>query len=420
MKKRALRKKDLFLVMSAMVLLFGVIGVAMKNNNEKVSGNNNSGFQFSELQSMLGQTNSGDDETNGIWISYIELNSMLKGKSEEQFISNINTAFANCKSIGVNTVYVHVRPFGDAIYPSELFPWSFYASGEQGVSPEFDPLQVMIDRAKANGLKFHAWFNPYRIKLNSSPFELSDDNMAVKDPSMVINWSGGQFYDPSNEKSRKLIIDGIKEVVSKYDVDGVQFDDYFYATPDMSVDAASYQQYLTSGGKLAQDDWRRENVDVLVKDTYSAIKEIKPKVEFGISPQGNNQNNFSSQFADVEKWATTSGYVDYIAPQIYWGYEHKSAPFSEKLEEWSNIVTSDDVDLIIGLGAYRSGKADANAGDGANEWIDNTDVLLRQIKDIQNNSKSKGFILYGYSDLFDSQRPQIVKEVENLRSGLVK
>ncbi|MGL5972830.1 MAG: glycoside hydrolase family 10 protein [Oscillospiraceae bacterium] len=347
-------------------------------------------------------------DMKGVWVSYLELNSLLKNKSQSQFTANINQVFANAKDLGLNTVFVHVHSHSDSYYPSAYFPWSTYVSSNAN-GPGFDPLAIMVQRAHSYGLKFHAWFNPYRVNLNRNNY-----------PQLTLNAGSKPFLDPSNQQVINLLTSAVAEVVRNYNVDGVQFDDYFYATTNMSVDAGQYQNYRNSGGSLGQADWRRDNVDKLVRTTYSTIKSIKPKVKFGISPQGNNQNNYNSQFANVTKWGQSKGYVDYIAPQLYWGYEHTSAGFTKKIAEWSNIVTS--VDLIIGLGPYRSGKQDSFAGSGINEWINNKNVIARQVSDIFKNSKTKGFILFDYKSMFQisgySGSGYAWEERENLKSVL--
>lgn len=355
-------------------------------------------------------------DTRGVWISYIELDTILKGKNAQTFTNNINQVFQNVRDLGLNTVYVHVHPFSDSIYPSNIFPWSYYASGQHGKDPGFDPLAIIVNRAHAYGLKIHAWFNPYRV---SGSFSMSQNNPTNWGNHMTLNVGGKISLDPSENDAINKVVEAVKEVVRNYNVDGIQFDDYFYPTSDMGVDLHKYEAYKNAGGSLSQADWRRENVDKLVRATYSAVKSIKGHVKFGISPQGNNSNNFNSQFANVTKWVQNSGYVDYIAPQIYWGFNHKSAAFMSKVNEWTNLVTSPSVELIFGLAHYRAGTIDNYAGNGKNEWQESTDIIARQIVEINKNPKIKGFILFSYKSLFMSNNnSHAVAERENIRNVL--
>lgn len=330
---------------------------------------------------------SSNTEMRGIWISYLELERLLKGKSSVQFSNNMDEVFKNVRDLGLNTVFVHTHSHSDAYYPSDFFPWSRYGGGNQG----YDPLKIMVEKAHKYGLKFHAWFNPYRVDKRNNRYE----------NYTIMGSNNKPFLDPSKDVVRELICNTVKEVVSKYDVDGIQFDDYFYATTETGVDIEQYNKYLSDGGSLSQPDWRRSNVDTLVKSVYNTVKSVKSNVVFGISPQGNNQNNFNSQYANVSKWAASTGYVDYIAPQLYWGFEHRVAAFPKKLAEWSNIVTSSSVKLYLGLGPYRSGKQETGAGAGINEWIEHKDVIARQIKALRENKKQDGFILFDYKSLFN-------------------
>jgi uncharacterized lipoprotein YddW (UPF0748 family) len=161
----------------------------------------------------------------------------------------------------------------------------------------------------------------------------------------------------------------VEEIVDNYDVDGIHMDDYFYPDPDKSFDADSYAGYE---GNLNLGNWRRQNVNTLVKGIYSTVKNSDSSVRFGISPTGNNDNNYSKQYADVAKWVSNSGYVDYICPQIYWGYNHATMPYTQTVNDWDDMVTSSSVKLIVGIGAYRMGES--------GEWSGSSDILARMVK----------------------------------------
>ncbi len=348
----------------------------------------------------------------------------MQGKSQSTFKSNIESYFSNVKNLGCNTVIVQVRPFGDAIYESSYFPTSYYITGSgQGGSLPFDALDVMITAARKYGLQIHAWINPYRVKAAGSKFDLSSDNQAyiwMNDPSTshyVMEYSGGYYYNPAVPEVRQLVVNGVKELVQNYDLDGIHFDDYFYPGTDESLDAASYKEYTSSGGTLSLAAWRRENVNTLIRETYAAVKAIDSSCMFGVSPAGNISNNYNLLYADVAKWCSNTNYIDYICPQIYWGFEHSTAAFDKVLDQWANIVTSSSVTLYVGLAPYKCGTVDSSN----REWIENTDILMRQVLYAREKSQYGGFVLYRYDSVFrpGSDVASIVaSERKNLQSIL--
>ena len=369
-------------------------------------------------------------EVRAVWISYLELSNLLTNQSREQFTKNIRRVFDNCASYGLNTVIVHVRPFADAIYKSQYFPWSYLCTGVEGVDPGFDPLAIMVEEAHARNLRIEAWLNPYRIRNANSKYAICDTNPAVKwlsagDDAVIVH-NGVTSYNPASKKAQDLIVNGVREIVRNYKVDGIHIDDYFYPTTatgavDMSFDAASYRAYVNGGGKLSQADWRRRNVETLLKAMYAAIKEEDPNVLFGISPQSSVYNNYHALFLDVAKIVSNPGYCDYICPQIYFGYQNQTQPYKETLESWNQMVTCEDVDLYVGLAAYKVGAADQWAGTGKNEWLNNTDLLARMVKTARSQSNYKGFVLYRYDSIFapdQSVAAHVSKEIQNLKTLL--
>jgi len=363
------------------------------------------------------------DEIRGIWISYLDFDLLLKNQGAAAFKNNIANAFDQIVSLGLNTVFVQVRPYGDALYPSEVFPWSHTVTGTEGVDPGFDPLQIMIDAAKARGLRIEAWINPYRIRNSNTKAEITSGNPAysllAQGSDAVIEYGTLVSYNPASQTARDLIVDGVKEIVRNYDVDGIHFDDYFYPTTDEAFDADSYKAYKNSGGKLSLAQWRRENVDKLVKACYTAIKNIDSSVSFGVSPQGNNDNNLNKQYVDVSTWLSNAGYVDYICPQIYFGFHNSTAPYAETVEEWNNMIRIPSVKLYIGLAAYKLGNEDTWAGDGKKEWIGTTDILSRMVETGREASEYGGFILFRYDSVFPaSTGSQLSAELENLEEIL--
>lgn len=361
-------------------------------------------------------------EVRGMWISFFELETALKGRSEASFRQNIIEILDNVTATGFNTVFVQVRPYADALYPSNYFPWSYLATGTEGVDPGFDPFAIVMEESKARSLRVEAWINPYRVRAGLSKDEpMSGQNQASvwlnAGNSAVLQYDGCVYYNPASKSAQELIVNGVKEIVERYDVDGIHFDDYFYPTTNLSFDKASYQQYRSSGGKLSQGDWRRENVNTLVRAVYEAIKTIDSSVVFGISPQGNTSNNYSQQFIDVEKWLQNPGYIDYICPQIYWGYNHKSAPFQATVEKWNRMAAKGDVALYVGMGAYRLGTIDSGAGSGKNEWKGTQNILSRMVQTSRQQSQYDGFVMFRYDSLYNPSpeiKSQATVELENL------
>ncbi len=369
-------------------------------------------------------------EVRGVWISYLELQNLLMNQSKEQFVKNIQGVFDNCAAYGLNTVFVHVRPFADALYKSQYYPWSYLCTGTEGTDPGFDPLAIMVEEAHARNLRIEAWLNPYRIRNANSKYAICETNPAVKwlsaGDSAVILHNGITSYNPASKKAQDLIVNGVREIVKNYSVDGIHIDDYFYPATatgavDLDFDAASYRAYVNGGGKLSQADWRRRNVETLLKAIYAAIKAEDPDVLFGISPQSSVDNNYNAMFLDVAKIVSTPGYCDYVCPQIYFGYQNQAQPYQETLEGWNTMITCDEVDLYVGLAAYKLGASDQWAGTGKNEWIHNNDLLARMVKTARNQNSYKGFALYRYDSLFAPEqgvRAHVGTEFQNLKSLL--
>ena len=362
-----------------------------------------------------------------IWLSYLDLKPMLLNSDdssvgEEQFTKNIEQAFDNVKALGLNTVIAQVRPFSDALYESELFPWSYLAGGEEGIDPGFDPLEIMVEEAHERGLRLEAWLNPYRVRNSATNAELSAENpaTAMLKTGDAIQYNGAITYNPASQKAQQLIVDGVREIVENYEVDGIHFDDYFYPTTDVAFDAASYAQYQTGGGTMSLADWRRENVNQLVRAVYAAVKETDPEVVFGISPQGNMENNYDKQFIDVKAWLTEDGYIDYICPQIYFGFDNSTYPYAETVEAWSDLIEN-DVQLYIGLSPYKIGTEDTYAGSGRWEWANSGDILARQVDTARQAEHYKGFSLFRYDSVFQPQsgvKAAVQEEIDSLKQVL--
>lgn len=379
---------------------------SQSDSSSAFSASESSGQQTEIKNEGSGSAVSG--EISAVWISYLDLGPMLTGKSRSQFRSAIGNAFDKVADTGFNTVIVQVRPFADALYESDYFPWSYLCTGSEGQNPGYDPLTIMVDEAHSRGLEIEAWLNPYRVRSANYTKALSKDNQAYiwleEGNEAVIEYQGGIYYNPGSEEAQELILNGVEEIVENYDVDGIHLDDYFYPNPDASFDADTYESY---SGNLSLGNWRRQNVSMLVSRIYSTVKNNNAAVRFGISPSGNNDNNYSQQYADVKRWVQNSGYVDYICPQIYWGYDHSGMPYAETVKSWDNMVTSSSVKLIVGIGAYRLGES--------GEWSGTSDILARMVKTARKTNHYGGVAMYRYDSLYNSAVPgQAQRECSSL------
>lgn len=355
-----------------------------------------------------------DEEMRGVWVSYMELSMENESsKTQKAFEDKFTEIAQKCRESGFNTLIVQVRPFCDALYKSSYFPWSHILTGTQGENPQYDALQIMCDICKENNLKIHAWINPYRVSSNETPKKLSDNNPYIKNSKIGIKTDNGIFLDPSNETAQQLICDGVKEIAEKYDVDGIQFDDYFYPTEDESFDKKQYEAYIEKYGKensMSLDNWRMQNVNTLICKVYRTIKSVDSSVEFGISPQGNIDNN-DGLYADVKSWCTCKGFADYICPQIYFSLENPALTFEDCLDSWTSLDFDENVKLYVGLGGYKAGNGEYDE----ETWLLSDSILADEYDILRNNKSVRGFMLYSYSCLEDDTAK---KEINNLINAL--
>ena len=345
-----------------------------------------------------------EGEMRAVWVPYLSLDQSKIGQGQEAFQKAFDEIVSQAKEYGLNTLIVHVRPFGDAMYPSEIYPWSHLLTGTQGGDPGFDPLEYMVRKTHEAGMQFHAWLNPLRIHLYTQWREDSDPN----NDDWVVDWEEGKYFNPAYPEVREKIIEGIREIVENYPVDAIHFDDYFYPTSDGAFDEKAYQAYTESVGEgvpLTLPQWRIANINTLVSGVYSAIKSINPQVQFGISPQGNITNDLNMG-ADVETWASQKGYVDYLCPQIYVNFDHPLLPFNQTADQWRQMTTAEGVKLYIGLAVYKAGSEDADSG----TWNGKTDILQREIE-YSRSLGCDGIMLYSW-DYMDTSQTQ--EEVANV------
>lgn len=370
-------------------------------------------------------------EMKAVWISYLEFASFGKeGYTEAAFRKFIDTMFDNVVSLNMNTVIVQVRPFGDAMYKSSYFPWSRYAAGTQGKNPGYDPLTYMVEAAHKRGLEIHAWLNPYRVTTGSTDVsKLSKDNPArvwkednkTSNDRNVLSFGGNLYFNPAVKEVQTLITNGVKEIVNNYDVDGIHFDDYFYPSLGSSYtsnfDATEYNTYAAATKKAGKTpmtigDWRRNNVNTLVKGIYSAVKNINPRVQFGISPGGfiDSLGSNLGYYVDINTWLSKDGYVDYICPQIYWTFSNATYPYDKTLQKWLKARTSSSVKVYVGIANYRAGSTLEK------DWKNDVDVLRKQVEYARKTGLVDGFMFFRYDFFYNKvTKPGIDRMLEILK-----
>lgn len=347
------------------------------------------------------------DELRAVWLSYIDLAPMLTGKSEQEFTASFEAACRNISSLGCNTVFVHLRPFGDAMYRSDLYPVSRYITGRAGAETSFDPLEIMVKTAHSHKLSIHGWINPLRLE-SEDCFSGYDERFLIKKwydskNGYVCSVQGDKhlWLNPGYSEVRQLIADGAAEIAQKYDVDGIHYDDYFYPTTEESFDKNCFE---TNRSDKALSVWRLDNISDMVSRIYKAVKSVDKELVVGVSPQGNIDNNYRYMYADVKKWGSEKGYVDYICPQIYFGYKNPVKPFASTLKEWENVVIQPDIALYIGLAVYKIEGSEQ-------EFVQQNGIIAQQIDDVCCSQSCKGFALYAYNNLFsDSARAKSERE----------
>lgn len=359
------------------------------------------------------------EEKRFIFISYIELAKYLKDKEETVMKNTIDDMINQCKYFGFTDIILQVRSFSDAIYYSDIFPSSITIVAKEGDKLPFDVLDYFIKISHKNNIRLHAWINPYRIRSNLSKEEIKDNNPAFKylNTNKVEKNAKGIFYNPADEEVRKLILSGVDEILDNYDIDGIHYDDYFY--PSDTIDLENYNEAKKDNQDLTLQQFRLENTTKLIKETYERVKKKNKNILFGISPEGNITNNYEVNYIDTKKFASEEGYVDYLMPQIYFGFFNSVKPFYQTVKEWNSYITTDKVKLIPALAFYKVGCEDLYAKDGQYEWVESNNIIAREVLTSRPLSNYQGFAIFRYdSILSDNLTDQAFKEKENLKNIL--
>lgn len=359
-------------------------------------------------------------ELRGVWVSSVANIDYPKNPTTSAVILKREADFIikKAKEAGLNAIFLQVRPTADALYQSELFPYSKWLTGTQGLAPEggFDPLAYYVEACHKEGLELHAWINPYRIAKNvggrAGLASLAASHPAKLHPDWVVAHENSLYFDPGLPTVRDLIADGVEEIVRNYEVDGIHFDDYFYPGTDFG-DSESFKKY-GSGLKLA--DWRRQNVNDMVREVRDRIKAIKKDVSFGISPFGIWQNkssnpkgsntkgneSYNAHYADSLYWIQ-NGLIDYIIPQIYWHSGFEIADYKVLTDWWSEKVRGTSCKLYIGHAAYRMLEAEPGS-----PWYGSKE-LLSQIKYNKTKPEISGSVFFSMRSLLN--QPRLIDEL---------
>lgn len=323
-----------------------------------------------------------------MWIPYMRFADIMCGKSEEEYRSELSALLSEAADQGINTVYFHVHPNGDAYYNSELFPRGTYWDGN------YDPLAIALEEAHSRGISLHAWLNPLRLQTEEQMNALPDSFITKQwtdSGNGYVQLIGGRWYlVPVYEEVKQLVSSAAEEILTQYKVDGIHIDDYFYPTQEPSFDAEAF----AASGASDLAEWRRENVTAMVKSLRDTVHKHGSRLKFGISPQGNISADRDRLYADVELWSSDAMYADYIVPQIYFGFENETCPFEPTLRRWEELTADSGVSLIVGLAEYKLGKEDIWAGDsGRDEWVTSPDILERQVELVK-TSTADGYAFY--------------------------
>lgn len=304
-------------------------------------------------------------EFRGAWIQAV--NGQFKGMKEAEMKNYLITMLDNLEKANVNAIIFQVRVEGDALYQSKFEPWSRYLTGRQGVDPGWDPLAFMVDEAHKRSMELHAWINPYRARTKGTT-RVADNHQSVLYPGRFIAYEGQLYFNPAIKENREFICNVARDIISRYDVDGLHIDDYFYPYPTKGKEFNDDVHFNRSGA-ADRGDWRRENVNKLIKQLHETVRSVKPWLKFGVSPFGIYRNasdsypegsatkglqSYDDLYADVLLWIN-EGWVDYCIPQIYWEIGHKAADYEALVEWWA--ANAGNRPLYIGQDVNRTVRA---------------------------------------------------------------
>ncbi len=348
-------------------------------------------------------------EFRGVWVATVEnidwpppyTEGVGSSFQKDAFLKLLNMHKRN----GMNALIMQVRPSADAFYPSPFEPWSQWLTGVQGQAPYpyYDPLDFMITETHKAGLEFHAWLNPYRAVFNINKTVVTPNHVTRLHPDWFVTYGDKKYFDPGNKDAQRFVTNVVKDIVSRYKVDAIHMDDYFYPYRITGKEFPDYTSYKRNGNGLEKDTWRRSNTDSIIVSIGKAIKQVNQKCRFGISPFGvwrnasadslgsntkAGQTNYDDLYADILLWLR-KGWIDYVTPQLYWEINHPLADFNVLADWWAK--NSFGKDCYIGIGIYRA---------GSNAAWKNKNELPNQIKKIRSLPKLGGMVFFS-SKTFD-------------------
>ncbi|MFI6147960.1 glycoside hydrolase family 10 protein [Streptomyces sp. NPDC051109] len=317
-------------------------------------------------------------EFRAMWIASVENvdwpseSGLDAGDQREELVRLFDAAVAR----RLNAVVLQVRPAADAMWPGAREPWSQWLTGVQGEDPGWDPLGTAVAEAHARGLELHAWFNPYRVANHTDPDRLAEDHPARRNPDWTVPYNNKLYYNPGLPEVRAFVQEAMLDAVSRYEVDGVHWDDYFYPYPVEGEEFDDGDAYARHGGGFdSRADWRRGNTDALVREMSERVRTVRPAARFGISPFAVWRNSerdplgsptqagvetYDDLYADTRKWVR-EGWIDYIVPQVYWPIGHPTADYAKLVPWWAETVAGTGVALYVGEALYRCDADSATA-----------------------------------------------------------
>lgn len=329
-----------------------------------------------------------EKEMRGVWMATVWELDWPKGNHDAESQKELYLTYLDqFKKLNINAVFFQVKGMGDAYYDSPYEPWSVSITGTRGEDPGYDILQFLIEETHARGMEFHAWMNPYRIATRADRGSMFPDLHPSVEPGWVVSHEKIQIYNPAVPEVRDRLADIVKDLIQKYDVDGIHFDDYFYPDPSsagqMVSDRDDYEKY--GEGFQSIEDFRRDNVNQAIRTVHETISEVRPEVVFSVSPAASPDYNMNTLFADVRTWAK-EGWLDLLIPQLYHEIGNPYNDFQERLAWWAQF--SYDATLMIGYGLYRFGDSAAPGP------FQNTAELEKQMEMARKNKKVKGHLMY--------------------------
>lgn len=353
------------------------------------------------------------NEEKYIFISYLEYIKYFKGNDNNYNKNKINEIINNISNDKINNIILHVSPFSDSIYNSKILPFTSTISDSEGKYQGFDYLNYFIQESHKKNIKIHAWINPYRISSNNDINKLSDNNPAKKLIGTSSVYIGSEiYYNPASEKVKNIILSYITELITNYDIDGINIDDYFYYCNN--IDNIEYNNYIKNNKKISKEAFHLQETNDLIKKIYKLIKSYDPNIIFSISPDGNINNNYKYHFADVKTWLKSSEYVDIIIPQLYYGFKNDYLDYITSYKSWLKLIKNPKIKIVPALAIYKVGTIEKDLIIGKNEWIENSNIIAKQIIYSRNNY-SNGYALFRYEYIYDNKNKNIKQELDNIK-----